>query len=82
MGVMDVLQREDIIIQAVEFGAETMTIYFQEKREIAQTAIVSRVMEILIDSENREQVYLDLQEMLRRTIDDTYIDIRNPENEF
>ncbi len=79
---MDVLQREDIIIQAVEFGAETMTIYFQEKREIAQTAIVSRVMEILIDSENREQVYLDLQEMLRRTIDDTYIDIRNPENEF
>ncbi len=82
MGVMDVSQREDIIIQAVEFGAETMTIYFQEKREIAQTAIVSRVMEILIDSENREQVYLDLQEMLRRTIDDTYIDIRNPENEF
>ena len=82
MGVMDVLQREDIIIQAVEFGAETMTIYFQGKREIAQTAIVSRVMEILIDSENREQVYLDLQEMLRRTIDDTYIDIRNPENEF
>mgnify|MGYP001770012073 CR=1 FL=1 len=58
MGVMDVLQREDIIIQAVEFGAETMTIYFQEKREIAQTAIVSRVMEILIDSENRNKSIL------------------------
>ena len=82
MGVMDVLQREDIIVQAVEFGAETMTIYFQEKREIAETAIVSRVMEILIDSDTREQIYLDLQEMLRRTIDETYIDIRNPENEF
>lgn len=79
---MDILQREDIIVQAVEFGAETMTIYFQEKREIAETAIVSRVMEILIDSDTREQIYLDLQEMLRRTIDETYVDIRNPENEF
>ena len=82
MSVLDVLQREDIIVQAVEFGAETMTIYFQEKREISETAIVSRVMEILLDSDQREQIYLDLQELLRRTIDETYIDIRNPENEF
>lgn len=82
MGVMEVLQREDIIVQAIEFGPDTMTIYFQEKREISETAIVSRVMEILLDSDKREQIYLDLQDLLRRTIDDTYVDIRNPENEF
>jgi|688.fasta_scaffold929749_2 hypothetical protein len=82
MNVMEILQREEVIVQAVEFGPDSMTVYFQEKREIGESAIVSRVMEVLINSENRGTVYLDMQEMLRRLVDDTYVDIRNPDNEI
>jgi hypothetical protein len=82
MSILSELEKQDVLVQALEFNEETITIYFQEKRNVSETALVSNVMEILMDTDIRQQTYLNLQEILCDLINTTYVEIRNPEDEL
>ena len=72
MSLLDNLDNEDMVIQAVEFQDEVLLVHFQEKRHVGPRRIRSSVDQILMDTEVRQEQYLRLQEMLRDLVDGTY----------
>lgn len=77
--ILAALDSAPIFIHALEFGDEEITFHFQENREVSDTVMMARTMKMLIDTEEKEEMYLRLQEFASYVIDAGYVTLRNPE---
>lgn len=77
---LGILDETTMFIHGIELDLETMVFHFQEKREHSDSVIVTRSMSILIDSEEKEELFLRLQELAQYIIDMGYVELRNPQS--
>lgn len=76
---LGILDNSPIFVHALEFGENEITFHFQENREVGDTVMVARTMRILLDTEEKQEMYLRLQEFSCYFIDSGYVDLRNPD---
>ena len=76
MNLLEKLDSEPLFIHAVEFSEDAVAVHFQEKREMGDTGFVSRSMTLLMETPERETMFLELQAALRELVDDGYLALR------
>ena len=79
LNTLGLLDNSPIFVHALEFGDNEMTFHFQENREVTDAVMIARTMKILIDTEEKQELYLRLQEFASYCIDAGYVELRNPE---
>lgn len=79
MNKLGILDNNPIFIHAIEFGEDEITFHFQENREVGDTVMIARTMRVLLDTEEKQEMYLRLQEFSGYFIDASYVELRNPE---
>lgn len=77
--LIDLIDNRQVLVTAVEFGKNEMIISFQEKRHVGKSALKSQSILIAIDSQQKEEEYMELQDDLVTLIDRAEQDIlENP----
>lgn len=76
---LGILDNSPIFVHAVEFGENEITFHYQENREVGDSVMIARTMRILLDTEEKQELYLRLQEFASYFIDASYVELRNPE---
>ncbi len=77
MSIIETIAGKEIFVTGIEFGEDEVLIQFQEKRDIADTVAITKQMVVLCDTEERQIVYVELQEALADLVDDGYLSLRS-----
>lgn len=80
--LIKMLDGEDMFVNSIEFGADSLIVYYQERHDLNESTNLAKTMVVLIDSEEREIYYEELQRVAREIVDDGYINLRNPPQEL
>lgn len=65
-------------VTSVGFNEDTMEITFLEDREQGEEVIMARTLVLTINTEERMQLYAEIQERLCDLIEWGYVELRNP----
>lgn len=77
--LIDLISKEQMLITAVEFFEDSMSITYQEKRHVNDRAIKTQQVQFAIDSKKLEEQYMALQSDLIDIVEDNERDlIDNP----
>lgn len=81
MSVIDDIIKADVFVTSVSFSEHSLEISFLENREQGEdVAILRNMMVSLEKSEELQQAFRDLQEMLRDVVDEGYFRLHNPQD--
>jgi hypothetical protein len=72
----------DTFITACMFNEDSVEITFLEKHEQSENVMMARSMVLPINTDERAQIYAELQDRLRDLVDWGYIELRNPPKEY
>lgn len=81
MRIQDIVNFETFVTN-VSFNDDSIEVTFLEKREQAEDVMMARTMVAAVKDEDGMQMYADLQGILRDFIENGYISLRNPPEEF
>lgn len=77
-GKLGILDNSPVFVHAIEFEDEDIiTIAYQEKREISETVMMARTMRILLDTPEKQELFMRLQEQAIYLIDESSVELRN-----
>lgn len=77
--LIELVKDQQVLILAAEFEENAITISYQEKRHVGESALKAQTIMIAIDTEKKQEQYMALQSDLIDMVDDAEIDIReNP----
>lgn len=78
--IQDIIQA-DVFVTSVSFSEHSIEISFLENREQSEeVAILRNMMVSLEKSDELQQAFRDLQEMLRDVVDEGYFRLHNPQD--
>jgi hypothetical protein len=78
MNKLGILDNAMVFIHAIEFeDEEVITLAYQEKREISENVMIARTMRILIDTPEKQEMFMRLQEQAAYLIDECSVELRN-----
>jgi hypothetical protein len=81
MSVIEDILKADVFVTSVNFSEQSIEISFLENREQGEeVAMLRNMMVSLAKSEDLQQAFRDLQEMLRDVIDEGYFMLHNPQD--
>lgn len=75
--IQEVSQR-DIFVNGIEFGEDEVMLHYQEKVDVGESTVITKHMVLLMDTEERQQMFIDLQTILGDMIDEGYVNLRDP----
>jgi hypothetical protein len=78
MNKLGILDNATVFVHAIEFeDEEVITMAYQEKREISENVMIARTMRILIDTPEKQEMFMRLQEQATYLIDECSVELRN-----
>lgn len=77
MRIQDMIN-QTTFITSVGFSEDSMEITFFEDREQGEEVIMARTMVLSINTEERMQLYAEIQERLCDLVEWGYVELRNP----
>jgi hypothetical protein len=78
MSKLGILDNNPVFVHAIEFeDQDIITLAYQEKREISENIMIARTMRILIDTPEKEEIFMRLQEQAIYLIDEASVELRN-----
>lgn len=78
MNKLGILDDATVFVHAIEFeDEEVITMAYQEKREISENVMIARTMRILIDTPEKQEMFMRLQEQAIYLIDECSVELRN-----
>ena len=68
----------DTIVTSVGFTEDSMEITFLENREQGEEVMMARTLVFNVNTEEKMQLFLEIQERLQDLIEWGYVELRNP----